>query len=163
RDLGRGAVAHPSVVEARPPRSRGKPGARADGRRGHVDDRLRAPLRDLQAGRSALLRPGTAGAARRRQRAAGSGAARRQGAPRRPHEASGTSGMKAAMNGVVNFSILDGWWAEAYEPEVGFAIVGEPEAENEDEQDARDAESLFDVLEHEIVAAYYERDELGLP
>ena len=83
--------------------------------------------------------------------------------PRRPQEASGTSGMKAAMNGVVNLSILDGWWAEAYSPEVGFAIVGEPEAANEDEQDARDAASLFDVLEHEIIAAYYERDERGLP
>ncbi|MDX6411188.1 MAG: glycogen phosphorylase [Gaiellaceae bacterium] len=83
--------------------------------------------------------------------------------PRRPQEASGTSGMKAAMNGVVNFSILDGWWAEAYSPEVGFAIGGEPDAANEDEQDARDAASLFDVLESELVPAYYERDERGLP
>jgi starch phosphorylase len=83
--------------------------------------------------------------------------------PRRPQEASGTSGMKAAMNGVVNCSILDGWWAEASAPEVGFAIVGEAEAANDDEQDARDAASLFDVLEHEIVPAYYERDEQGLP
>jgi starch phosphorylase len=82
--------------------------------------------------------------------------------PRRPQEASGTSGMKAAMNGVVNCSILDGWWAEAYAPETGFAIVGE-EAATDDEQDARDAAALFEVLEQEIVPAYYERDEEGLP
>src|SRR5712691_434506 len=74
--------------------------------------------------------------------------------PRRPQEASGTSGMKAAMNGVVNCSILDGWWAEAYTPEVGFAIGGPEEAD-----DDSDAASLFAVLASEIVPAYYERDE----
>jgi starch phosphorylase len=82
--------------------------------------------------------------------------------PRRPQEASGTSGMKAAMNGVVNLSILDGWWAEAYSPGVGFAIAGEREGASDEEQDARDATSLFDVLERELVPAYYARDERGL-
>jgi starch phosphorylase len=78
--------------------------------------------------------------------------------PRRPQEASGTSGMKAAMNGGVNCSILDGWWCEAYAPEVGFAIGG-----NEPADDAADAAALFDVLEREVVPAFYERDERGLP
>ena len=58
--------------------------------------------------------------------------------PRRPQEASGTSGMKAAMNGVLNCSILDGWWAEGYAPEVGFAIGGLRRRPDEDEQDAND-------------------------
>jgi starch phosphorylase len=82
--------------------------------------------------------------------------------PRRPQEASGTSGMKAAMNGVLNLSILDGWWAEAYTPETGFAIPDE-EAANDDAQDARDSAALFDVLESEVVPRYYERDDRGLP
>jgi glycogen phosphorylase len=82
--------------------------------------------------------------------------------PRRPQEASGTSGMKAAMNGVLNCSILDGWWAEAYTAEVGFAIDAD-EAPTDEEQDARDAAALFEVLENEIVPAYYERNEGGLP
>jgi starch phosphorylase len=68
--------------------------------------------------------------------------------PRRPHEASGTSGMKAALNGVVNCSILDGWWVEGYSAETGFAIGGE--------QDAADAEALFDVLERQVIPAYYD-------
>src|SRR5438046_3457575 len=78
--------------------------------------------------------------------------------PRRPQEASGTSGMKAAMNGGLNCSILDGWWCEAYSPEVGFAIGGDKAAD-----DAADAAALFDVFEREVVPAYYERDERGLP
>jgi starch phosphorylase len=82
--------------------------------------------------------------------------------PRRPQEASGTSGMKAAMNGVLNCSILDGWWAEAYTPEVGFAIDA-AEAATDEEQDATDAAALFEVLEREVVPAYYDRDERGLP
>jgi glycogen phosphorylase len=82
--------------------------------------------------------------------------------PRRPQEASGTSGMKAAMNGVLNCSVLDGWWAEAYTPEVGFAIGGE-EGGSDDEQDARDAAALYEVLEGAVVPAYYERDARGLP
>jgi glycogen phosphorylase len=72
--------------------------------------------------------------------------------PIRPLEASGTSGMKAAMNGVLNCSILDGWWAEAYGPEVGFAIGGPEESTDE-----ADAAELFRVLEQEVVPAFYER------
>jgi starch phosphorylase len=83
--------------------------------------------------------------------------------PRRPLEASGTSGMKAALNGVVNCSILDGWWAEAYSAAYGFAI-GDHEAETtEAEQDEADAEALYAVLEQQVLPAYYERDEAGLP
>jgi glycogen phosphorylase len=83
--------------------------------------------------------------------------------PRRPMEASGTSGMKAALNGVLNCSILDGWWAEAYTPEVGFAIGDHDVRATEEEQDAADAEALFTVLEQQVVPAYYERDEDDLP
>jgi starch phosphorylase len=83
--------------------------------------------------------------------------------PRRPLEASGTSGMKAAMNGGVNCSILDGWWAEGYSPEVGFTIGGDSVAYTDAEQDAEDGEALLDVLERQVIPAYYERDERGLP
>jgi starch phosphorylase len=77
--------------------------------------------------------------------------------PRRPLEASGTSGMKAALNGVVNCSILDGWWVEGYSPETGFAIGGDWVASNDAEQDAADAAALFDVLEQQVIPAYYDR------
>ena len=83
--------------------------------------------------------------------------------PRRPQEASGTSGMKAAMNGVLNCSILDGWWSEAYSEDTGFAIGGEWSSSNDAEQDAADAAALLALLEREVVPAYYERDERGLP
>jgi starch phosphorylase len=84
--------------------------------------------------------------------------------PRRPYEASGTSGMKAALNGVLNCSILDGWWAEAYSPAVGFAISGgAPEDATEEEQDEADADALFAVLENDVLPAFYERDADGLP
>ena len=71
--------------------------------------------------------------------------------------------MKAALNGVLNCSILDGWWAEAYEPLRGFAIAGDEVVTTEEEQDAADAEALFTTLEREVVPAYYERDAGGVP
>jgi starch phosphorylase len=77
--------------------------------------------------------------------------------PRRPLEASGTSGMKAALNGVVNCSILDGWWVEGYSPDTGFAIGGNWIAADDAAQDAADASALYDVLEREVIPAYYDR------
>jgi starch phosphorylase len=83
--------------------------------------------------------------------------------PRRPLEACGTSGQKCILNGVLNCSILDGWWAEAYDGGNGFAIgSGEVHADSE-VQDERDAEALFNVLESEVVPLYYERDAAGIP
>jgi starch phosphorylase len=83
--------------------------------------------------------------------------------PRRPLEASGTSGMKAAMNGIINCSVLDGWWDEGYNEENGWAIGGRESIEDEGAQDWADAQDLYRLLETEIVPMYYERDRKGLP
>ncbi len=84
--------------------------------------------------------------------------------PRRPNEASGTSGQKAALNGVLNFSVLDGWWREGYNGNNGWAIGDELEYEDHAVQDASDAKNLYDTLENEIVPLYYrERSADGLP
>lgn len=82
--------------------------------------------------------------------------------PRRPMEASGTSGMKAAMNGGLNFSILDGWWIEGYNGENGFAIGDLDETLTDEQMDAADSESLYSVLENELIPAYYATDESGM-
>jgi glycogen phosphorylase len=83
--------------------------------------------------------------------------------PRRPQEASGTSGQKVLLNGGLNFSILDGWWAEAYDGLNGFAIGDGTTHVNTDEQDRRDRESLYRTLENEVIPLYYERDEHDVP
>jgi starch phosphorylase len=88
--------------------------------------------------------------------------------PRRPNEASGTSGMKAAMNGVPNLSVLDGWWPEAYRPAQGDTpgngwAFGEVEYGDEEVQDEMDSQALYRLLEDEVVPLYYDRDAAGLP
>ena len=83
--------------------------------------------------------------------------------PRRPHEASGTSGMKAAQNGVPNVSVLDGWWDEGFEGDNGWAIGDRETDPDESAQDWRDAQDLYRLLEEQIIPKYYERDADGLP
>ena len=83
--------------------------------------------------------------------------------PRRPLEASGTSGEKVAMNGGLNLSILDGWWLEGYDSSNGFAIGNEVETEEVTKIDQSDAESLYKVLEQEVVPLYYDNDKDGVP
>ena len=83
--------------------------------------------------------------------------------PRRPLEASGTSGMKAAANGIVNASVLDGWWDEGFDGDNGWAIGDRSMNPDEAAQDWSDAQDLYRILEEQIVPAYYERDANGLP
>ncbi|MGD0837237.1 MAG: alpha-glucan family phosphorylase [Polyangia bacterium] len=83
--------------------------------------------------------------------------------PRRPQEASGTSGEKVLLNGGLNLSVLDGWWAEAYDGQNGFAIGSGVSHLDFAEQDRRDADSLYRVLENEVVPLYYQQDEHGVP
>lgn len=83
--------------------------------------------------------------------------------PRRPHEASGTSGQKASLNGIPNLSILDGWWPEAYNGKNGWAIGDGREFENQEEQDWHDAQHLYHLLEQEVLPAYFDRGADGVP
>ncbi len=83
--------------------------------------------------------------------------------PVRPMEASGTSGEKTVLHGGLNFSVLDGWWPEAYNGDNGFAIGNGEWFENHEEQDSFDAEQLYTVLEKQIIPAFYERNEMNLP
>jgi len=83
--------------------------------------------------------------------------------PRRPLEASGTSGQKAVLNGGLNLSVLDGWWAEAYDGSNGFAIGKGASHSSDEVNDRRDAADLFRVLEEEVIPLYYDRDVDGLP
>ena len=83
--------------------------------------------------------------------------------PRRPWEACGTSGMKVLVNGGINLSELDGWWAEAYAPEVGWALGDGQEHDNDPAWDATEAEALYDLLEREVIPEFYTRDEHGIP
>ncbi|MBT9589877.1 MAG: alpha-glucan family phosphorylase [Thiobacillus sp.] len=83
--------------------------------------------------------------------------------PRRPWEACGTSGMKVLVNGGINLSELDGWWAEAYTPEVGWALGDGQEHDSDPAWDAREAEALYDLLEREVIPEFYTRDAQGIP
>jgi starch phosphorylase len=83
--------------------------------------------------------------------------------PRYPLEASGTSGQKAAINGVLNLSVLDGWWVEAYDGHNGWAITPQVDVHNEDERDRLEAEQLLDLLEYEIIPAFFYRNHSGFP
>jgi starch phosphorylase len=83
--------------------------------------------------------------------------------PRRPWEASGTSGMKTLVNGGINLSELDGWWAEAYSPDVGWAIGDGKEHGDDPGWDAVEAQTLYDLLEREVIPQFYTRDEQGIP
>ena len=82
--------------------------------------------------------------------------------PRRPMEASGTSGQKASVNGVINFSVLDGWWAEGYNQENGWTIGTNAEFTSYEEQDIADSQSMYHTLEEKIIPTYYEKDENGI-
>jgi len=83
--------------------------------------------------------------------------------PRRPWEACGTSGMKVLVNGGINLSELDGWWAEAYAPEVGWALGDGQEHGDDPAWDAAEADALYDLLEREVIPEFYTRDQSGIP
>lgn len=83
--------------------------------------------------------------------------------PRRPWEACGTSGMKVLVNSGLNLSELDGWWAEAYTPEVGWALGDRLEHGDDSAWDAKEADELYRLLEQEVIPAFYDRDERGIP
>lgn len=83
--------------------------------------------------------------------------------PRRPLEACGTSGMKAAANGVLNLSILDGWWCEGYSPQTGWAIGTEDDFNDPAYQDAVESHALYNVLENDVIPCFYNRESGGLP
>jgi starch phosphorylase len=83
--------------------------------------------------------------------------------PRRPWEACGTSGMKVLVNGGLNLSELDGWWAEAYTPEVGWALGDGREHGDDPAWDTVEADALYDLLEREVIPAFYTRDPYGIP
>ena len=83
--------------------------------------------------------------------------------PRRPLEASGTSGMKAGCNGCLNFSILDGWWREGYDGTNGFAIGGDSNPNNVEEQDRVDSANLYQTLTEQVIPMFFDRDEQGIP
>lgn len=82
--------------------------------------------------------------------------------PTRPKEASGTSGMKAALNGVMNFSVLDGWWAEGYQVDAGWALPLERTYDDQQLQNELDAESIYNTLQYDIVPKFYDRQENGV-
>jgi starch phosphorylase len=83
--------------------------------------------------------------------------------PRRPWEACGTSGMKVLVNGGINLSELDGWWSEAYTPEVGWAVGDGKEHGEDPAWDAAEAQALYDLLENQVIPEFYQRDSAGIP
>jgi len=83
--------------------------------------------------------------------------------PTRPLEASGTSGMKAVMNGALHFSVLDGWWVEGYKKDAGWALPQEQVYANNESQNELDAQTIYNIIEKEIAPAFYNRDNNGVP
>ncbi|MDD4225378.1 MAG: alpha-glucan family phosphorylase [Mariniphaga sp.] len=83
--------------------------------------------------------------------------------PTRPLEASGTSGMKGVMNGTLHFSVLDGWWVEGYRKHAGWALPAERTYDVQDYQDELDAETIYNILEDEVIKTYYDRNKEGIP